>query len=180
VLAIVLVAWLVPSGQTGIGHVLSSAGSILAWVTDGFGSLGATAIEAPAAVSFAATGKRSPVRVPGVEWVGDVPPTPIVVLVDDPGNAAPAAPSATAPTSVVVPGEMLQVGDTVRVINTSGQGLRARDLPSREGKILVKFAEGSSVQIIEGPKQADGYTWWKVRGQSGEGWCAADFLAREP
>src|SRR5262249_42644267 len=29
VLAIVLVAWLVPSGQTGIGHVLSSAGSIL-------------------------------------------------------------------------------------------------------------------------------------------------------
>ncbi|MBK9713366.1 MAG: SH3 domain-containing protein [Kouleothrix sp.] len=179
VLAIVLVAWLVPSGQTGIGHVMSSAGSILTWVADGFGSLGTTAIEAPAAVSFAATGKRTPVRVPGVEWVGDVPPTPIVVLVDEIGNAAPAAPSATAPASVAVPGEVLQVGDIVRVVNTGGQGLRVRDIPSREGAILIKFAEGSSVQIIEGPKQADGRTWWKVKGASGEGWCAADFLARK-
>jgi hypothetical protein len=180
-LAIVVVALLLPSGQTGMRHGLFSAGRILAWLGNGLVTLGTTAINAPGDVGFAATGKRAPVRVPGVEWVGNVPPTPIVIAAGVSGAAAATAPpSAATPTAMALESGSLQVGDTVHVVNTSGQGLRIRDIPSREGTILVKFAEGSSVQIIDGPKQADGYTWWKVRGAAGEGWCAADFLAHEP
>lgn len=176
-LAVILVAWLVPSGQTGIGHIISSAGSILGWMADGVRNMSSAAIQAPAAVGFAATGKRAPVRVPGVDWVGDVPPTPIVAFVDEASSAE--GPGPITPSTTTTPDEALQIGDTVRVVNTDGQGLRARDIPNRDGKILFKFAENSTVQIIDGPKEADGFTWWKVRGTSGEGWCVADFLTRE-
>ena len=92
----------------------------------------------------------------------------------------PTRPSAPTPVLFAQEGGSLHIGDAVQVGNTSGQGLRVRDIPGREGKILAKFTEGSSLQIIDGPKQADGYTWWKVRGAGGEGWCAADFLVHAP
>jgi hypothetical protein len=28
------------------------------------------------------------------------------------------------------------------------------------------------VRIREGPVEADGYTWWRIEGQSGAGWSA--------
>jgi len=32
------------------------------------------------------------------------------------------------------------------------------------------------VEVIGGPQVADGFTWWQVRGPTGEGWCAGQFL----
>lgn len=182
IVAVIIIGLLVPSGQQGISHWIASAWSVVGFTGTSIGGLFQGLLNAPSAVRFASSGERDPALLPGVAWEGNVPPTPLAVgliAVSDAENSSTqpssAEPATPAPSQANI---SLQIGDTVRVVNTSGQGLRVRDIPSREGKILIKFAEGSSVEIIEGPKQADGYTWWKVRGKAGEGWCAADFLAR--
>ena len=180
-LALVLVTWLVPSNQSGFNHVISSAGTIFAWSANSLSTLVATVLNTPADVSFAATGQRLPIRVPGIDWVDDVPPTPIIFAIGVPGSVDILdVPSPITPVAETETDGLFQIGDAVRVVTTGVQGLRVRDLPSRQGKILVKFAEGSIMQIVDGPQDSDGYTWWKVRRGSDEGWCAADFLAREP
>jgi len=32
--------------------------------------------------------------------------------------------------------------------------------------------EGEVARILEGPVEADGFTWWKIEGESGTGWSA--------
>lgn len=71
----------------------------------------------------------------------------------------------------------IKIGDTVYIVHTEGKGLRVRSAPASNSSVITKFAEGSTVQIIDGPKDADGYIWWKVKGKADEGWCAADFLS---
>jgi hypothetical protein len=68
------------------------------------------------------------------------------------------------------------IGSTVQVVGTDGVALRARAQPSRESAVLIRFAEGTRLTIVDGPQEAEGLTWWQVRGDAGEGWCASDFL----
>lgn len=51
-----------------------------------------------------------------------------------------------------------------------------RSTPGIDGEVIARVAEGTLVVVIDGAAQADGYTWWRVRGDWGEGWCAAEFL----
>lgn len=58
----------------------------------------------------------------------------------------------------------ITVGATARVVGTDGVPLRARATPSREAPILARFEEDTVVEVIDGPAEADGLTWWRVRG----------------
>lgn len=93
------------------------------------------------------------------------PPTPTVVLpIEGTGEAAP-------PTEI-------GLGVTVIVKGTGGAGLNLREQPTTYGKILASSKEGSKLTVIDGPRDSDGYTWWKLRMGSGEeGWGAANWLA---
>lgn len=70
----------------------------------------------------------------------------------------------------------LMIGDRVQVMNTGGAVLRARAAASTSAPITVRFLPDTYLEIVDGPTFRDGYTWWYVRGDDGEGWCAAEFL----
>jgi len=93
------------------------------------------------------------------------PPTPTVVLpIETPGEAE-------LPTEI-------GLGVTVVVKGTGGAGLNLREQPTTYGKIVASSKEGSELTVIDGPRDADGYTWWKLRTSGGEeGWGAANWLA---
>ncbi|MGE5123495.1 MAG: DUF3160 domain-containing protein, partial [Acidobacteriaceae bacterium] len=55
-----------------------------------------------------------------------------------------------------------RIGD-IYLITQAGDNLNVRQLPSRNAQILGKFRTGNYVEIIDGPRQADGFTWWKIQ-----------------
>jgi hypothetical protein len=67
---------------------------------------------------------------------------------------------------------IMRVGGAALVANTEGRPLRGHLKPSLTSPAQVGFKEGERVQIREGPVEADGYTWWRLEGQSGTGWSA--------
>lgn len=173
--AVVIIGSLVPSGGRGLGHWRVIAVEVLLWPVRGLGATVRTALDAPNAVGFAASGQRAPIKIPGIEWAEGVPPTPIVVT----GGAAGMGDIVTEeqPTPIAPSSErLLRVGQTVQVIGTEGAPLRARSEPSTSAKIAARFSPGSLLRITDGPQTADGRTWWKVKSDQGEGWCAAEFL----
>lgn len=69
-------------------------------------------------------------------------------------------------------------GQKMRVFNTGGTGVRYRLEPGLNGKILGNFKDGTVLDVVGEPdRQADGYTWKRVR-LAGDGpvWVAATYL----
>jgi hypothetical protein len=66
-------------------------------------------------------------------------------------------------------------GGQVRV-DASGSRLRGRDTPGLSSNVVVMFEPGEILRVLDGPVDADGYTWWKVEYGGSSGWSAADFL----
>jgi hypothetical protein len=68
-----------------------------------------------------------------------------------------------------------KVGDKVRTL----VGLKVRTAPGTANPEVTHVNYRGSIppgiegQVLDGPKSADGYTWWKVKFVTGvEGWCA--------
>lgn len=62
----------------------------------------------------------------------------------------------------------------VYIITEAGDQLNVRDQPSTDSRVVTQLLTGDYVEIIDGPIQANGYTWWKFRihtGNGGEGWA---------
>jgi hypothetical protein len=104
-------------------------------------------------------------------------PTPVATLSAPPTERA--APTATRtpifPTATTAPTPTplaLRAGARARVVGTGGRPLRGREAPGLNAPARVAFAEGEEVQLLEGPVEADGYTWWRIEGPSGVGWSA--------
>jgi len=66
----------------------------------------------------------------------------------------------------------LHIGGSAAIANTEGNALRGRKAPKLTASATAAFKEGELVKILEGPIDADGYTWWRVEGKSGTGWSA--------
>ena len=83
-------------------------------------------------------------------------------------------PATAVPTEAVG----LSIGAKPKVGGTGGVGLNMR-ADAGTGHARVKtLPEGSVVEIIGGPKEANGFTWWQVRDQTGvAGWVAAKYLS---
>jgi hypothetical protein len=79
------------------------------------------------------------------------------------------------PTPTLTPTEMpavLRVGASAQVVNIEGSVLRGRQQPNLKAAATAGFKSGARVRILEGPVEADGFTWWKIEGESGTGWSA--------
>ena len=80
-------------------------------------------------------------------------------------------PAVTAPPTELGPGAL------ALITGTGGAGLRLRSLATTDADVLATGKEGTVVTVLEGPVEADGYVWWKVRTPDGqEGWAAANWL----
>lgn len=93
-----------------------------------------------------------------------VTPTPTVEL-----------PGLVTPSPVVF--TEIAPGAQVVVQGTLGQGLNLRASYSTSARLVGSAKDGNVLTVLEGPQEADGYTWWKVKTADGkEGWAAGKFL----
>jgi hypothetical protein len=102
-----------------------------------------------------------PVYAPGVAaaaFAGAPAPAPV-----SPGQIAAATPAI---------GGFLAVGGLATVNTTQGDNLNVRLGPGTNFAIAGKLPSGARVTLLEGPRFAEGLTWWKIRAASGlEGWA---------
>lgn len=89
-----------------------------------------------------------------------------------------ATPTATQPAlSITIDG--IQVGLFVQIYGTGGDGLRLRREPGTNADILFLGYESEVFKVVDGPKEADGFTWWYLTAPYDEkrsGWAASRFL----
>jgi uncharacterized protein YgiM (DUF1202 family) len=61
---------------------------------------------------------------------------------------------------------------TVHVINNDT--LNVRESPALSAAILEKLPDGVAITLLEGPLDAEGYTWWRIATPGGiEGWVVS-------
>lgn len=99
-------------------------------------------------------------------------PRATVDVLPTPPPARPTLP----PTDTPLPVARLGVGVQARVVNLGGAPLRARLGPGVNELATYGFPEGTLVTIMEGPIEADGYTWWRLQDETGSGWSAEQSL----
>src|SRR5918995_4925459 len=75
----------------------------------------------------------------------------------------------------------IDVGDTVEI---DTDGVNMREDPGTDGEIITTLDIGIELEIIDGPEEADGYTWWMgvvlnddSVDEGVSGWVVEDFLA---
>jgi uncharacterized protein YgiM (DUF1202 family) len=91
------------------------------------------------------------------------------------GGATPSVPVIAVATGTPEP-DTLHEGGTAIVSTTSGDSLNMRTAAGVDFQIRTKLARGTQVTILEGPVEADGFSWWRVKEPSGvEGWVV-DFV----
>lgn len=64
------------------------------------------------------------------------------------------------------------------VVYTNDEFVRLRGEASTSGEVIEELATGAALTVVDGPIEADGYTWWQVITASGAtGWVVAEFLS---
>jgi hypothetical protein len=124
---------------------------------------------------FAVQGK--PAQRPIGTVVLNVIPAPTDTIVPPQPTEAP-TPTAGEPLSPPG-GAGISVGVLVQVSGTGSDGLRIRTDPSLQGQIKFVGIEAEVFQVKDGPRDADGHTWWFLVAPYDEtlnGWAVGDYL----
>jgi hypothetical protein len=112
----------------------------------------------------------------GRSRAGDLPTPalPQLGLATTPSAAPSAAPPTPTPAPSPSPPPQLQVGGRAKIVNVGDAPLRARAKPglAQTIRVVARFPLNSEVALVEGPTVADGLTWWRIKGDVGEGWSA--------
>ena len=71
----------------------------------------------------------------------------------------------------------LYIGGSAIVAGT-GSSLRLRSDPGLQSTTLKTVDDGTRLKILEGPRDADGLTWWRLEdaADGAQGWAAEKFL----
>lgn len=104
------------------------------------------------------------------------PPTPVGTVEGTP-VAEPTRPSASpTPTEAT----STPVGRFARgnwlVVTGTGDCLNLRSEPSLQGQVIACLPDGTEVQVLGGPRDADGYRWWRLATPQGDGWAVENYL----
>lgn len=107
-----------------------------------------------------------------------VPEVEVILAAETPENMVlegPAIPTVII-TNTPIP---LRVGARAEVAGVGADQLNIRNRPSlSESQVLFRESEGKIFDVIGGPQEADGFTWWRVRDRQFqvEGWAVANYL----
>ncbi len=96
-----------------------------------------------------------------------IPPTPSPTPTQAAGEALPP------------PADDITLGALVQVSGTGGDGLRLRAQPGLNGQVLFLGLESEVFEVRDGPRQADGYTWWLLVAPydpTVSGWAVSNYL----
>ena len=102
-----------------------------------------------------------------------VTPTPVIPTATPHPTDIPPPTLAPSPTP-----EGLYIGGAAIVTGT-GSSLRLRSDPGLQSTTLKTIGDGTRLNILEGPREADGLRWWRLQDPSdnAEGWAAETYLA---
>ena len=136
-------------------------------------------------------------------------PTPIIRIVTAaptrfvPPEQAVQQPTSVAPATVVIAGgevpdqlalagptlepivftptpAAVRVGGQILVEGVDEQMLNVRDRPTiRDSSVLFRADEGARFDVVAGPEQADGFTWWRIQDPTNSGrsgWAVSNYL----
>jgi hypothetical protein len=71
----------------------------------------------------------------------------------------------------------ISVGGYVKVVGAEADQLSYRSGPGLNYARLTLVKDGTILEVLEGPEEADGYTWWRLEDEDGFiGWAADDWL----
>lgn len=87
------------------------------------------------------------------------------------------------PSTPTPPPDAFGIGVYVQITGTGGDGLRLRAGPGLSEAQLFLGYDSEVYQIVDGPFQADGYTWWKLTAPydaTRTGWAVQDYLTVIP
>lgn len=108
---------------------------------------------------------QAPGLAPGETPIAGQTPLPVMTPLSE------SSPTAV-PTGLVVGGRA--------VVSSAIPALNVRVEPGINAAIQVALGPGTEVEIIAGPVERDGLTWWQVRSAGIEGWCAGELLQPLP
>lgn len=117
---------------------------------------------------------------------GDKNPAAVITIVaPSPTQEAPVEPTAAAarPEQKPTPGEGINKGMYVQIVETGGDGLRLREAPGTGSKALFLGMESEVYKVDDGPQEQDGYTWFHIVAPydvNRSGWAASKFLSVVP
>jgi hypothetical protein len=114
---------------------------------------------------------------PAVQPIGSVQPQPTPTGFGDP---TPTGVASSQPTTAPVAPDAIAVGGYA-VVTGTGDGLIVRSSPGRSGSRIAKIADGTKARVVDGPQEADGFTWWKLdqfdkSNPALTGWSVQDYL----
>ncbi len=154
----------IPWKWLGVGLLISVVGCIAAlfFLNSYLSQSQSPPAELPQATIIILTAPPSPT----IDVAGStLPPTPIPTFTPIP-----------TPDAAIAPPEITSKFYAV-VANTDGLGVTVRGGPSIRNVALLVAEEGTSLLILDGPEEGDGFAWWQVQLQDGtEGWVVEDFL----
>jgi hypothetical protein len=86
-------------------------------------------------------------------------------------------PTRLRPTQTARPSkEGIIIGAQV-IVATDGKQLNVRQEPVTNAPIVAGIKPGTRLEVLNGPRTADGYTWWHVQLPDGTmGWAAENWL----
>jgi uncharacterized protein YgiM (DUF1202 family) len=134
----------------------------------------ATAVGGPVDPAGAASlGTPAPAPQATPAFVVQDPITPATVPITTPVPLNPVAPVADATPSTPPTGGGSGLAPGAAALVTAPNGLNLRQTASSAGTLIIQLATGKTVTVLEGPSQADGFTWWRVDAGDGQsGWVA--------
>ncbi len=86
------------------------------------------------------------------------------------------------PIPTLSPQDLLEihVGGYAQISGTDGDGLSIRSGPATTYAVNFVGLDAELFKVVDGPMEADGYTWWKVEApydSSRNGWCVQNYLS---
>jgi hypothetical protein len=116
------------------------------------------------------------------------PPPPTDTATSAPDTRPETTPTTTAPTAVPLTDtptpiptlrplpEVITIGVRAQVSIGADYTLNLRDQPSQAGTVINQLADGTEVDVLQGPEQDGDLRWWKVNGGAGYlGWVVDAF-----